>query len=210
MPSLSLIKQQAHTYQARKKWYRSLSLRAAVCVIVAEQPNLGLSLLMIQRAIHPGDTWSGHMAFPGGKHETDDAHITQTALRECQEELGIAPQALQRFGRLSDILAKPYRLQQKPMVVSPLLFSTDQTLDFTPNDEVADVLWIPLSHFLDSNNRQRMVWKNAGFHLDIPCYDYQDKRIWGISLIVIDEMINQLVKPVSDADLGGSPPPAPN
>jgi len=199
-PSLTLIQKNAQDYQAHKKWYRSLSLRAAVCVIVAEQPNLGTSLLMIQRAIHPGDTWSGHMAFPGGKHETDDAHITQTALRECQEELGIAPHALERFGRLSDILAKPYRLQQKPMVVSPLLFRSNQTLTLKPNREVAEALWVPLSHFLNDKNRQRMVWKNAGFNLDIPCYDYQGKRIWGISLIMIDEIVNQLIRPAANAE----------
>lgn len=196
-PSLALIQQRAQHYQAEKKWYRSLSLRAAVCVIIAELPELGTSLLMIQRAIHPGDTWSGHMAFPGGKHETDDAHITQTALRECHEELGIPPDALERFGRLSDILAKPYRLQQKPMVVSPLLFRCKQPLIITPNHEVAEALWVPLSHFLSAENRQRMVWKNAGFHLDIPCYYYQEKKIWGISLIMIDEIVEQLIQPVS-------------
>lgn len=173
-------------------WYRSLSTRASVSVIINEQRSLGTSLLMIQRAHFPGDLWSGHMAFPGGKHEIEDAHITETALRESHEELGIPSHAIQRIGRLSDILARPYRLQQKPMVVSPLLFEAKQQLAFTPNEEVADVLWIPLSHFLTKENRQTMRWKQGGDEMTVPCYYYQDKKIWGISLIMIDELVQKL------------------
>ena len=86
------------------------------------------------------------------------------------------------------------------MVVSPLLFRSNQTLTLKPNREVAEALWVPLSHFLNDKNRQRMVWKNAGFNLDIPCNDYQGKRIWGISLIMIDEIVNQLIRPAANAE----------
>lgn len=193
IPSLAQIQQCATHFKADKKWYRSLAQRAAVCLIVAERPQLGACLLMIQRAEHNGDPWSGQMAFPGGKHETDDAHITQTAMREFEEELGTASNALQRFGRLSDILARPYRLQQKPMVVSPLLFECQTELQFSPNQEVADVLWIPISHFLHTGNRQRMTWQRGGMELDLPCYFYQGKRIWGLSLMMIDELTGKLL-----------------
>ena len=191
--SLQAIEQRAQSFLADKKWYRSLVQRAAVGVIIAERETIGTSLLMIQRAIHPGDTWSGHMAFPGGKHEVDDDNITETALRECYEELAIAPDSLQRFGRLSDILARPYRLQQKPLVVSPLLFKANSELNLVPNSEVADVLWVPISHFLDERNRQPMQWKNADTTLDVACYYYQDKCIWGISLLMIDELVKQFL-----------------
>lgn len=191
--SLAQIRLRAEHFKADKKWYRSLAQRAAVCIIVAERPELGTSLLMIQRAVHNGDPWSGQMAFPGGKHEIDDAHITQTALRECAEELGIAAQVLNRFGRLSDILARPYRLQQKPMVVSPLLFECTQDIALAPNHEVADVLWVPLSLFTDPANRQQMTWQRGGVELNLPCYFYQGKRIWGLSLMMIDELTNRLL-----------------
>jgi 8-oxo-dGTP pyrophosphatase MutT (NUDIX family) len=188
LPSLPDIKQRLKHNQANKFWYRALSQRASVCVIIAEQANLGPCLLMIQRAIHPGDTWSGHMAFPGGKHEVNDANITETAIRECQEEIGINPESVRRFGRLSDILARPYRLQQKPMVVSPILFETTQPLHFEKNNEVAGIYWIPLAFFMQTENRQQMFWKHGGDEMQIACYTYQGKKIWGISLIMIDEI----------------------
>lgn len=187
------ILQKAEHYYATKKWYRALSQRAAVAIVVQERPLLGPCLLMIQRAEREGDPWSGQMAFPGGKRDAVDEHITHTALREVQEELGIEPALLHRCGRLSDILARPYRLQQKPMVVSPLLFASDAELVFNPNEEVADVLWVPLAHFLNPEHRQSMSWAKYDKPLNLPCYYYQEKRIWGLSLLMIDELVNKLL-----------------
>lgn len=175
--------------QALKKWYRALSQRAAVCLIFAEHVELGPAVLMIQRAIHEGDPWSGQMGFPGGKHDIDDAHITATGLRELQEELAVDIALLKPFGRLSDILARPYRPMKKPMVVTPLLFETTTTdLNPSPNAEVADVLWVPLSAF-KTENRQTMDWNKNGLALQLPCYHYKGKHIWGLSLMMIDELL---------------------
>lgn len=189
------LSDQSNTLISNKKWYRALSQRAAVCMIVCEHPQLGPALLMIQRAIHEGDPWSGQMAFPGGKHDTDDAHITATALRELHEELQITDAELTRFGRLSDILARPYRPMKKPMVVTPILFeSAIVDLQPQPNDEVADVLWVPLSLF-KAENRKKMRWKKNGLALELPCYYYNDKKIWGLSLMMIDELMTALQTP---------------
>lgn len=163
-------------------------------MIVCDHTELGPSLLMIQRAIHKHDPWSGQMAFPGGKHDTDDAHITATALRELSEELSIDDQHLSRFGRLSDILARPYRPMKKPMVVTPILFeSAVIDLKPQPNNEVADVLWVPLSVF-NPDNRDLMHWNKNGLAMQLPCYYFQDKKIWGLSLMMIDELLMALDK----------------
>jgi len=191
--SFEAIKERAHEFGACKKWYRALSQRAAVCMIVADRPELGCCLLMIQRAEHEADPWSGQMAFPGGKHDTDDTHITQTALREIHEEIAVSERHLKRFGRLSDVLARPYRLSQKPMVISPILFEALEELAFQPNEEVADIVWVPIDFFKDKGNRKRMQWKKNGIDMQLPCYDYQGKRIWGLSLLMIDELVQELI-----------------
>ncbi len=193
MLSSELIKQHAHQFVAQKKWYRALSQRAAVAIIVQEHPDLGPAFLMIQRAEREGDPWSGQMAFPGGKHDTDDQHITHTALREIEEELGVPGKLLHRFGRLSDILARPYRIQQKPMVVSPLLFEPLKPLRFRPNEEVADVIWVPIDYFTEPSHRQVISWNKHGVQLELPCYYYKDKKIWGLSLLMIDEFMQELL-----------------
>lgn len=191
--SSEMIHRRACHFSAGKKWYRSLSQRAAVAIVIDDRPGLGPSFLMIERAERAGDPWSGQMAFPGGKQDTDDSHITHTALRELEEELGVSGTQLRRFGRLSDILARPYRVQQKPMVVSPLLFEPLGELHCRPNEEVADLLWVPISHFLEPSHRQAMHWKKYGKPVELPCYFYRDKRIWGLSLLMIDEFIREVL-----------------
>ena len=133
------------------------------------------------------------MAFPGGKHDTDDAHITQTALRETHEEIAAPEKHLKRFGRLSDVLARPYSLSRKPMVISPILFEPLAELSLVPNEEVADIVWVPVEHFLVPQNRKTMPWRKNGIDMRVPCYEYQNKTIWGLSLLMIDELVQELV-----------------
>jgi 8-oxo-dGTP pyrophosphatase MutT (NUDIX family) len=179
-------------HPAAKKWYRSLSRRAAVSLVLDMHAELGLSLLMIERAQAEGDPWSGQMAFPGGKADDDDSNITVTALRESFEELAIGQNQLRRIARLSDILARPYRPLQKPMVVSPLLFTPTETLSPVPNEEVAGVHWLPVAFFQDPKNRQTMQLPRAGVDLTLPCYTYEGRRVWGLSLMMIDELLRVL------------------
>jgi len=155
-----------------------------------DRPDIGPAVLMIERAESEGDPWSGQMAFPGGKLDCDDDHITQAALRELDEELGIPHGKVIRIGRLSDVLARPYRINHKPMVVSPILCEATEALDLHPNEEVADVIWVPLSLFMDVSNRQIMSWQKNTNTIELPCYFYQGKRIWGLSLMMIDELIS--------------------
>lgn len=172
-----------------KKWYRHLAQRASVSIILSTQQS-ELSFLMMQRAHYEGDPWSGQMAFPGGKQDDGDKNITETAQRESLEEMGIRHNDIQRIGRLSDILARPYRPMKKPMVVSPIVFQ--QVNDFTPevNNEVADWLWLPISHFQDPSHRKSMSIEKAGLNHELPCYDFKGKRVWGLSLLMIDELVS--------------------
>lgn len=179
-----------HGYQGEKKWYRHLSRRAAVAIIINPEHSLGPSLLMIERAKAEGDPWSGQMAFPGGKTDLVDANITQTACRESFEELAIEQNSIKRIARLSDILAKPFLPMQTPMVVSPLLFEQQQVLNPIPCErEVAGFHWLPLGFFADNRNRKAMTIDRFGKPMQLPCYDYQGKRVWGMSLLMIDELI---------------------
>ena len=75
------------------------------------------------------------------------------------------------------------------MVVTPLIFSTLGDIHWQANDEVAEVLWVPISLFADSSNRQTMSWQANGQTLQLPCYYYQQQCIWGLSLMMIDEFM---------------------
>lgn len=177
-------------YRPRKVPGRRFLRRSGVNLLIKEDKEQGLSVLMIQRALKNGDPWSGHMAFPGGHMDKSDASIMAAAQRELEEEVGIdGGKHSQYLGRLSDLVTRAH-LAQRPMVITPFVFSVETLPDFKLNHEVADVIWVPLNFLANSANRQSMKWK----YLTLPCCFYQKKRIWGLSLSMLDELLRVLVK----------------
>ena len=62
----------------------------------------------------------------------------------------------------------------------------------TPNHEVDDVVWVPLHFLMDSANREPLAWEWKGQNMETDSYLYQSYRIWGLSLMMIDEMLSLL------------------
>ncbi len=163
--------------------------RSAVAMILQVRDG-ELHILMIKRAEREGDPWSGHMAFPGGRMDKEDANGFAVAVRETAEEVGLALGPDDAcIGRLSDLKARPRR-GTLGMVVSPFVFRLEREVEFTPNYEVAEVVWVPLEFLLDADNREKMTWKFKGLELPVPCYMYGGRCIWGLSLMMLDELMD--------------------
>ncbi len=164
------------------------SKRAAVAISL----RLGVSgpeMLMIQRAVREGDPWSGHMGFPGGRKDASDATDVACAKRETREEIGFD---LDTYGelicQLSDVNTG-WRADRPEMLVAPFIFRVDSTPDFELNHEVDDTLWVPLSFLLDDANRSRHQWDWRGEVLESDAFTYDNRLIWGLSLMMIDELL---------------------
>lgn len=186
---LELIETRLSDHKPGKKVWRRLMKRSAVAMILQVRQG-ELHILMIKRAEREGDPWSGHMAFPGGRMDKADAHGFAVAVRETEEEVGLTLGAGdQCIGRLSDIVTRPKR-GPFGMAVTPFVFRLEREVVFTPNEEVAEVVWVPLEFLLDSDNRERMHWKYKGVAMPLPCYMYEGRRIWGLSLMMLDEMMD--------------------
>ena len=189
MFQLELMEHRLRGYAPQRKWYRHFSQRSAVSLIL-RQRDAAVDVLMIERATRPGDPWSGQMGFPGGRRDALDRDSLATALRETREELGLPlEQSARMLGRLSDLRAQPQR-QRRPMVISPFVFAVEQIGDLKPDPaEVSDILWVPLACFADPQQRQMMTLQRRGMPVRLPCHDYQGKRIWGLSLMMLDELL---------------------
>ena len=189
--SLQTIEQSLDSHKPRRKRLRPLLNRAAVAMILRENEG-DTELLMIKRAERDGDPWSGHMAFPGGRMDPTDRHGFDVALRETSEEIGLQlGDEDQCIGRLSEIMTH-FQWRRRAMVVSPYVFRLDREVEFTPNYEVAEVIWVPMSFLCDPANREKMVWKRRGVEIPLSCYMYQGRRIWGLSLLMLDELLRIL------------------
>lgn len=175
-------------YRSRRRWWRRWVKRSAVAIVLRERDGQ-TQVLMIKRAERVGDPWSGHMAFPGGRMDPGDRTGLRTAMRETHEEIGIQlEKAGSCIGRLSDIVSRPHS-GRRPMVVTPYVFHLHTPVGIETNHEVAEALWVPMTYLQALENRQTMQFRRAGVSMDLPCYDFQGKRIWGMSLRMLDELM---------------------
>ncbi|MDE0949770.1 MAG: CoA pyrophosphatase [Halioglobus sp.] len=186
---LQLIENRLGDHKPGKARLRRLKTRSAVAMILQVRDG-ELQILMIKRAERVGDPWSGHMAFPGGRMDKSDANGYAVAVRETAEEVGLSlgPED-ECIGRLSELNAKPQR-GSFGMAVSPFVFRLDREVIFTPNYEVAEVVWVPLEFLTDEDNREEMIWKYKGAKIPVPCYMYEGRCIWGLSLMMLDELLD--------------------
>ena len=186
---LQLIENELSRHSPGKKLLRRLMSRSAVAMLLQLRDG-ELHILMIKRADREGDPWSGHMAFPGGRMDPGDAHGYAVAVRETEEEIGLSLGSADLcIGRLSEINARPQR-GTFGMAVSPFVFRLDREVEFNPNQEVAEIVWVPLEFLLNTHNREQMTWEYKGVKLTMPCYFYQGRRIWGLSLMMLDELMD--------------------
>ena len=75
------------------------------------------------------------------------------------------------------------------MLVAPFIFRVDGTPSFEPNHEVDDTVWVPLNFLLDDANRGRHQWDWRGEVLESDAFTYDGRLIWGLSLMMIDELL---------------------
>ena len=114
------------------------------------------TVLLTQRTAHMS-THSGQVAFPGGKVDATDANATAAALREAQEEVGLAPEFVQVLGSL------PTYFTGTAFVVTPVVALVQPGFALSANEhEVADVFEVPLSFLMNPANHRRHQFEAAG------------------------------------------------
>ena len=133
----------------------------------------GLTVLFTQRTAQLR-AHSGQVSFPGGRAEPDDASPEFTALRETQEEIGLAP------GRVEVIARMPEYLTRTGYRVTPVVGLVAPPLELAPDSrEVAEAFEVPLAFLLDPANHQRETRELAGKQVGFWVMQYGERRIWG-------------------------------
>lgn len=156
--------------------------RAAVSVILREHSEVtGPEVLLMRRAVSARDPWSGHMSFPGGRHEPHDADLLATAQRETLEEVGfdLSTQGTP-LGRLDDIEAVA-RALRTGMIIRPHVFEVPPSAEFRGNYEVAELVWAPLRPLVSGESNATHHYDLGGRSLELPAYDVGGRVVWGLT-----------------------------
>ncbi len=148
---------------------------AAVAIIRCQIPRD--SYLILRRAAHPDDPWSGHFSFPGGRKDRTDEDLLATCIRETAEETGIVLSVDQLQQRL--VLEPAGRLLSHPILVQPFLFTLVEppSLHLDPR-EIQGALWLDADHFQTAELHQNVELLPGRL---FPAYPVEDYYLWGFT-----------------------------
>jgi 8-oxo-dGTP pyrophosphatase MutT (NUDIX family) len=158
----------------------------AAVALIAVASGADLELLIIRRAERVGDPWSGQMALPGGRRETADSSLKETAIRETAEEVGVELGREATLGQLDDL--HPTTKLLAPIVVRPFVFGLSKRPFVSANTEVDLHLWAPVRQLRDSERVVDVQVRGAA--MSVPAFLVDPHVIWG--------MTHRIIKPFLD------------
>ena len=176
-------------------WSLDGRVQAAVCVPFHLGAR-GLEVWAIRRA----DGMRHHareIAFPGGSPDPGDAGLADTALRELEEELGVARARVRLLGALAPVPTATSRFTLNPFVAVVTGHAPAQ-----PNPaEVAALIRMPVADFFAGRVPYRAVALAPGF--SSPIFDFEVGSMYGASAHVMEEVLQAY------AEAAGLPFPEP-
>ncbi len=157
---------------------------AVLCGLIARAD--ALNVVLTRRAGHLA-RHAGQVAFPGGRVDAGDASAMEAALREAEEEVGLAPAQVEVLGTLDQYLTSTgYRVTPFVGVIDP---------GWTPRpdpSEVEEVFEVPLDFLMDPANRQRHHHDRTGTRRYYYAMPWADHYIWGATAGMLKGLSDRL------------------
>jgi len=159
---------------------------AAVLVPIVDHPEP--SVLLTQRAQHLPDH-PGQVSFPGGKIDKADADPCASALREAEEEIGLARAHIEPLGYLDLYLTTlGYRIVPVIARVKPGF-----TLKLNTS-EVDATFEVPLAFLMDQSNVQRHSRDWQGMTRHYYAITFGERYIWGVTAGILRNLHDRIYR----------------
>lgn len=164
---------------------------AAVLVLLAPTTDSGsdadadADVLLIRR-VDRGGHHGGQIAFPGGRAEPEDADATATALREAAEEVDLDPVAagVTVVGELETFWIPVSGYRVTPVVA----IASRRPVVRASEDEVAAILWAPLSAFLPDAPIELVEADLLDFRIRYGAYPIPGAQVWGATARILGQL----------------------
>ena len=129
---------------------------------------------------------AGEISFPGGRQDHPDESLLETALREADEEIGLAKTGVQIMGALP-----PIGTFVTSFKVHPFVGLIEPDLEFTPSPaEVETVLAFSVDQLREGFAMRRLV--RRGVPIRTPTYVIDGHLIWGATARILGELLRRL------------------
>ncbi len=172
---------------ATTPWPEARLAAVAAVLRITHEPEL----LFIKRAEQAGDPWSGHMAFPGGRHEAVDVSLEHTAVRETREEVDVD---LVRDGHVLGVLddLAPRSRHLPPIIVRPFVAVVRADVAPSISHEVASYFWVPLGALRDPSAAGEHRMHVDGVGVRFPGYRIGPHLAWGLTERIVRQLLGLL------------------
>ncbi len=155
--------------------------RAAVAVVC--RPAAEPEMLFIERARHPTDPWSGHMAFPGGRLDPGTPARARRPSARPWRRSGCRSTA--PSGWADSTTSTPASVSS--LVLSAFVYRLDARPPLTPNHEVAEALWVPVPALLDP--ARHVGYRYGPRRWPGACVGDPDRHIvWGLTYRLLESL----------------------
>ena len=146
-----------------------------------------LKTVLMKRTEYDG-AHSGQISFPGGQFEKTDSSLTDTAIREANEEIGIEISKIIVIGHLSKLYIPPSNFEVLPVVA----FYNGKPEFKLEKTEVEKIIEVKINTLLDKETKQTTEIHLHSFKFKTPCFNIQDNIVWGATAMIISEFLEIL------------------
>jgi 8-oxo-dGTP pyrophosphatase MutT (NUDIX family) len=174
----------AHSFRKEASGTIPGNAKEAAVMLLLFLKNDNWHTALIQRTMMENDQHSGQVSFPGGKKEASDSSYADCAKRETFEEIGVASELIQILGALTPLYIPVSNFQVFPFVG----FLEEEPVWNKQMSEVSEIIHVPITHFLEKENKKITTVKGKGFSLEnTPYFDVNGKVVWGATAMILSE-----------------------
>ncbi|MEZ5490611.1 MAG: CoA pyrophosphatase [Gammaproteobacteria bacterium] len=132
----------------------------------------------------------GQVSLPGGTREPHDANEIMTALREAEEEIGLAPESVQVIGLLGQILLP------SGFEVTPVIGLIGPTPELRPCPiEVNEIFTVPTAMLMDPGSYRETAMEYQGSERTVLELHYEGFRVWGATAAILHHLAREISSP---------------